>query len=152
MQDPQFEIRQYEEKLREQVLAVWEKSVLATHEFLDPKDFDAIKEIVYTIDFNSLSVYCLIMEERVAGFVGVADRKVEMLFLDPKFFGRGFGKRLMEYALIELKANKVDVNEQNSNSVRFYKKLGFETCERTEKDDQGRKYPLLRMKLKNTKH
>lgn len=51
--------------------------------------------------------------ERGAGFVCVADQKVEMLFRS-FVFGRGFGKELMDYALIELKANKVDVNKQNS--------------------------------------
>jgi putative acetyltransferase len=148
MQNNEVEIKPYEEKFREQLLTVWEKSVLATHDFLDPADFISIKAAVHTINFSAFQVYCLIVEENVAGFIGVADRKVEMLFLDPLFFGRGFGKKLMDYALVELNANKVDVNEQNSNSVEFYKKLGFETYERTEKDDQGKNYPLLRMKLR----
>lgn len=39
------------------------------------------------------------------------------------------------------------VNEQNLKAVQFYKKYGVETFERTDKDDQGRHYPLLRMKL-----
>lgn len=39
------------------------------------------------------------------------------------------------------------VNEQNLKAIQFYKKYGFETFERTDKDDQGRHYPLLRMKL-----
>ena len=43
-------------------------------------------------------------------------------------------------------ADKVDVNEQNTGVVAFYKKLGFETYERTEKDDRGKDYPLLRMR------
>jgi len=71
-----------------------------------------------------------------------------MLFLDPKYFGQGFGKMLMDFALSELAVDKVDVNEQNINAVNFYKKFGFGIVERTEKDDQGRDYPLLRMKLK----
>lgn len=140
-------IIRYEEKFQDQVLAVWERSVLATHHFLDPTDFNSIKEIVHTINFTAFQVYCLVVDHKVAGFVGVADRKVEMLFLDPLFFGRGFGKKLMDFAMIELDANKVDVNEQNLNSVRFYEKLGFEPYERTEKDDQGKNYPLLRMQL-----
>jgi putative acetyltransferase len=54
----------------------------------------------------------------------------------------------MNFALGELSADKVDVNEQNIKAVNFYKKSGFEIIERSEKDDQGRNYPLLRMKLK----
>ena len=150
MQNNEVEIKPYEEIFREQILTVWEKSVLATHNFLEPDDFISIKAAVQNINFNAFLVYCLMLEDRVAGFVGVADRKIEMLFLDPSFFGRGLGKKLMDFAMTELKANKVDVNEQNSNSVKFYKKLGFETHERTEKDDQGKNYPLLRMELKKT--
>ena len=147
MQNSQTGIKPYEGKFREQMLSVWERSVLATHDFLSPADFISIKEIVHTIDFSAFDVFCLMKEQKVIGFVGVAEKKVEMLFLDPLFFGQGLGKKLMAFALTELQADKVDVNEQNLNSVNFYKKLGFETYERTEKDDQGKQYPLLRMKF-----
>jgi putative acetyltransferase len=147
MQNPQLEIKPYEEYFREALLSLWEKSVLATHDFLRPADFISIKEIVHTIDFNSFDVYCLLLENKVIGFLGVAEKKVEMLFLDSDYFGHGLGKKLMHFAITELKADKVDVNAQNSNAVKFYEKLGFETYERTEKDDQGKDYPLLRMRL-----
>ncbi len=58
----------------------------------------------------------------------------------------------MDFALLELKADKVDVNEQNTNAVKFYEKLEFKTYERTEKDAQGKEYPLLRMKLEITEN
>jgi putative acetyltransferase len=71
-----------------------------------------------------------------------------MLFLDPQIFGKGLGLQLLNFAVKELKANKVDVNEQNVKAVKFYQKSGFKIFARTDQDDQGRKYPLLRMKLK----
>jgi len=46
-----------------------------------------------------------------------------------------------------LKAHKVDVNEQNVGAVAFYENLGFATYERSDKDDQGNDYPILRMQL-----
>lgn len=147
MQDLKIEIKPYEEKFREQMVSVWEDSVLATHDFLNPADFDSIKAIVQTIDFSSFDVYCLLHENKVIGFIGVAGAKVEMLFLSPGYFGKGLGKKLMTFVISELNTDKVDVNEQNLNAVKFYKKLGFEPYERTEKDDQGKDYPLLRMKL-----
>jgi putative acetyltransferase len=48
--------------------------------------------------------------------------------------------------LDELNADKVNVNEQNIDAVKFYSKFGFVTYERTEKDSEG--YPILKMKLK----
>lgn len=143
----QFEVVKYNDQYREQVLAVWEKSVLATHEFLKPDDYLSIKEFLAKLNFNDFEVYCLVKNSTVAGFLGVATQKVEMLFLSPDFIGLGLGKRLLNFAVSELKAHKLDVNEQNTNAVAFYKKFGFETYERTDKDDQGKEYPLLRMKL-----
>lgn len=147
MQAINFVITEYSDIYKQQILTVWEKSVLATHDFLSPTDFIEIKELVNNIDFNDFSVYCLKHEDVISGFVGVADGKVEMLFLDPAYFGRGLGYKLLSFAVRELGADKVDVNEQNTKALKFYQKFGFETFERTEKDDQGRNYPLLRMKL-----
>lgn len=70
-----------------------------------------------------------------------------MLFLSPTHFGKGLGKKLMLFAMTELSADKVDVNEQNEGATGFYKKLGFKVYDRSEKDDQGNDYPILRMKL-----
>jgi putative acetyltransferase len=147
MKQTDVEIKKYDNKYRQQVLAVWEKSVLATHGFLSTPDFEAIKATVATINFNHFDVYCLIKEQTVAGFIGIADRKIEMLFLDPALIGMGFGKQLTLFAIHELKADKVDVNEQNGNAVAFYRRMGFEVYERKDKDDQDKNYPLLRMQL-----
>lgn len=147
MQTDNFEINQYTDIYRHQILTIWEKSVLATHDFLTPTAFEEIKELVNSINFNDFQVFCLTNENLVLGFIGVADKKIEMLFLDPNYFGQGLGQRLLSFAVRELKADQLDVNEQNSKALKFYQKFGFETFERTDKDDQGRNYPLLRMKL-----
>lgn len=70
-----------------------------------------------------------------------------MLFLDPKYIGKGYGKSLMDFAVLNQNANLVDVNEQNTNAKKFYQKYGFEIYERTEKDNLGKDYPILKMKL-----
>lgn len=145
MKRTETKIEKYSDRYREELLTVWEQSVLKTHSFLKPEDFESIKEAVRGIDFNAFDVYCLTEKSKLLGFLGVADQKVEMLFLSPDSLGQGLGKKLMEFAIHELKANKVDVNEQNLSAVAFYEKFGFKTYERTEKDDQGKEYPLLRM-------
>lgn len=106
---------------------------------------------MHTIDFNAFDVYCLLDGNTVIGFLGVADGKVEMLFLSPAFFGKGVGKELLNFAVRELKADKVDVNEGNTKAVEFYKRFGFDVYERTSTDDRGRGYPLLQTKLATNK-
>ncbi len=147
MQTDNFDIKPYTDIYRQQVLTIWEKSVLATHDFLTSSDFEEIKELVSNINFNDFQVFCMIKENVILGFIGVADKKVEMLFIDPQYFGQGLGQKLLSFAVKELNADKLDVNEQNKKALRFYQKFGFETFERTDKDEQGRNYPLLRMKL-----
>lgn len=151
MQTDNFEITPYSDSYRQQILTIWEKSVLATHDFLTPSDFKEIKDLVSGINFNDFQVFCLTKENLVLGFIGVADKKIEMLFLDPQYFGQGLGRKLLNFAVRELNADKLDVNEQNTKALKFYQSFGFETFERTDKDDQGRNYPLLRMKLENSK-
>lgn len=144
-----IEIHPYHEKFRSQVIMVWERSVTATHHFVSKADMAYFKSMVEQIDFNSFTVYCLVNENTVIGFIGVADHAIEMLFLDPAWIGKGFGKKLMQFAIDDLKVNKVDVNEQNQHAVSFYTAFGFSTYERTDKDPQGKDYPILKMKLVN---
>lgn len=141
-------IEKYTDARRDEILETWEQSVRATHHFVTPEDLEEIKELVHTIDFNQLQVFCLIQNGKLAGFIGVAAHKIEMLFLHPHHIGKGYGKKLLQYAIQQLAADKVDVNEQNLHAVNFYRYAGFEVYERTEKDDQGKSYPLLRMQLK----
>ncbi len=144
-----MEIVPYSDTYRNQILNVWEESVTATHHFLNSTDFQAIRDCVHTIDFNRLYLFCMMDGDILAGFVGIAERKVEMLFIAPRYFRQGLGKRLMMFAISEWKIERVDVNEQNESAVEFYHRLGFEIYERCEYDDQGRHYPILRMKLGN---
>ncbi|RYE57523.1 MAG: GNAT family N-acetyltransferase [Sphingobacteriales bacterium] len=144
----ELRIEDYNTELKSQVLNVWEKSVLASHHFLTNEDFIEIKALFNEYDFGAITMLCLMDGEKVSGFLGLYESKIEMLFLDPHYMGKGLGKKLIEFAVQNHRVCWVDVNEQNSNATRFYQRLGFEVFERTDKDDFGKDYPLLRMRLK----
>lgn len=142
-------IELYREDYREAVVNTWESSVRATHHFLKDEDIEFFKSFVSGMDFNSMSVYCGINEQReVVGFLGVDNHKLEMLFLHPDHIGKGLGKAMLDYAVQHLEANELDVNEDNQNAVAFYSKNGFEIIDRTPIDGTGKPYPILKMKLK----
>ncbi len=65
-----------------------------------------------------LDVHYVECDGRPAAFVAVGGDKVEMLFVDPEFFGLGAGGMLMKLA-IEAGARYVDVNEQNTGARGF---------------------------------
>jgi putative acetyltransferase len=146
MPTPNYQLYPYHQNLRDQLLQAWERSVRATHTFLKPDDFDKIKSIVITIDFYALNVQCLMHGQTLAGFLGVAENKLEMLFLDPAYFGQGLGKKML-LAALDLGVTEVEVNEQNNDAVHFYQHFGFEIFDRTELDSLGLPYPILKMRL-----
>lgn len=146
-----FEIKKYKRKHKNQIISVWENSVLATHHFLSTTDYLEIRALLQEYDFEVLDMFCLQAEGTVIGFIGLYHYKIEMLFLDPAYIGKGLGQQLVQFAISKCGATLVDVNEQNANAKKFYEKLGFKTYERTAKDDFGKNYPLLRMKLEESK-
>lgn len=79
------------------------------------------------------------------GFAGIANCKLEMLFIHPDYFGKGFGHKLCSYAIDKFNVNAVDVNEQNPQALSFYKRQGFSIYSRSSHDDAGRNFPILHL-------
>jgi putative acetyltransferase len=129
------------------IVDVWEASVRATHSFVTDEDITEFKPLILGTYLKAVELRCIRDKGRIIGFLGVADENIEMLFLHPDFIGRGIGKRLVDYAIMELKAKRVDVNEQNPNAWKFYERAGFKVVGRSELDPTGRPYPILHMKL-----
>ena len=134
-------------KLVEQLVAVWERSVRATHAFLSEEEVADIKPFVPQA---LAGVGVLVVAEKdgaPVGFMGVQDGRLEMLFLDPGARGQGLGRTLLAYGIESLGVSELTVNEQNPQAVGFYEHMGFSTYQRTETDEEGRPYPLLYMRL-----
>jgi putative acetyltransferase len=127
------------------IIDLWEQSVRATHHFLPEDYLNEIKLLLPTI-LSHVKVYVLREDDGIIkGFAGVAEKKMEMLFIHPDRMGQGFGRKLAEFCIYKLNADKVDVNEQNKQAVDFYKKMGYRQIGRQELDSMGRPFPLLEM-------
>ena len=133
----------------QEVVDVWESSVRATHHFLKEEDIEYFKSLILNTYLDAVVLRCIRNNEnKIIGFIGVAKQNLEMLFIDPKYRGKGIGKKLLYYSIDNLNVIKVDVNEQNEQAVGFYKKFGFKTIKRSELDSSGKPYPTLHMELK----
>jgi len=127
---------------------VWEASVRATHDFLPDSYIELLRGLVLEQYLDTVMLICCKdpTSKRITGFAGVAAGKVEMLFIHPDYRGLGIGKCLLMFAINELNAERLDVNEQNLQAVGFYLKQGFVAVGRCEKDGMGQPYPLLHLR------
>lgn len=142
-----YELETRPEPLLGRLVAVWERSVRATHNFLPDAERERIKAYVPQA---LRAVEHLLITENAAGipiaFMGIENSRLEMLFLAPEERGRGLGRRLMTLAAERYGVRELTVNEQNPQAVGFYEHLGFSVWKRTERDEEGGEYPLLYMR------
>lgn len=132
-----------------ELASVWEASVRATHGFLTDVYIELLREHVLLKYLDAVMlISCKDSAGRILGFAGVANRQLDMLFVAPEQRGKGIGKRLLRYAINELNADHLDVNEQNPQALGFYLHEGFEVSGRSATDGLGQPYPLLHMRLK----
>lgn len=130
------------------LLAIWERSVRATHEFLTEADIAELHPLVAEeLASGSLELWVLTETGEACGWMGLSGSKIEALFLAPEVRGRGGGRRLVEHAqTLRGGALTVDVNEQNPEARGFYERLGFTVVARSELDGTGRPFPLLHLR------
>lgn len=142
-----YQVENRTQSLIDQLVVAWEGSVRATHLFLSDKEVLDIKEYAPQALAGVQYLYVAENDEGVPlGFMGIQDRKLEMLFIDASQRGTGVGKQLLNLGLEKHQVNELAVNEQNPQAVGFYEDLGFEIVDRSELDEQGNPYPILIMK------
>ena len=129
------------------LIDIWERSVRATHNFLPEEEIIHLKPLILNKYFHHVLLHQYVLDGQIVGFIGTSSDNIEMLFIDPEFRAQGIGRVLTDFAINELKIEKVDVNEQNPQAVGFYEKLGFKVIGRSELDGQGKPYPLLHLKI-----
>lgn len=135
----------------EDFLRVWESSVRASHDFLTEDAIAHIRGLLLPELLESVETYGRFdANNNMMGFTGVADRNLEMLFVDPLYFRRGLGKELLQFAEEHLGADHLDVNEQNPRATGFYQSMGYIIVGRSEKDGQGQPFPLLHMEKRKS--
>ena len=134
---------------RDILLDIWLRSVQETHTFVSPDDVTSmIPQVREYLGSDDAELWVICDEaQTVMGFMGMAANKMESLFLAPEFQNRGAGRQLVRHARKLRDELTVDVNEQNSAAVAFYEACGFIVVGRSERDEQGRPYPLLHMRL-----
>lgn len=126
---------------------IWRRAVEATHDFLAPSDVDAIETEIRTAALPALTLtVAQTADSGSIGWIGVDGTRVEALFVDPSAHRQGVGTALLTSAITVMPHAALDVNEQNPSALSFYRRHGFVQVGRSERDGQGRPFPLLHMR------
>lgn len=141
-----LKIRQNTNSDSPRMFDIWEASVKATHHFLTEDDIRKIGLQVKEYLTNASFLVVTDLSDSILGFMGMTENKIDSLFVHPEHFGRGIGKFFISHALSSNSVLLVDVNEDNGQAKIFYEKMGFRTFDRSEFDDEGRPFPILKMK------
>ena len=119
------------------------------------KDFVAdnkqsLVEAAYEENLYTLGIYC---QGIMVGFIlydyddQIPGWSMSRFMIGKQYQGKGYGKRLIEYARDKKQMDKIDVNEQNEKALQFYLHLGFQIIGRDETDSMGKPFPILHLQL-----
>ena len=75
--------------------------------------------------FNS-TIFIGQIKNKTIGFVAFDKHEITWLYVNPKFFGNGYGRRLLDFVLEKaLTPTKVTVLNNNFRAISLYKSNGF---------------------------
>lgn len=123
----------------ERAVQIWRGAVDVTHDFLkaEVQSFLPAAPLWLAVD----------ADDRPIGVMLLDGTSMEALFIDPAYRGTGVGRALVAHALKRHPVLTTEVNEQNEQAVGFYERLGFVPTGRSERDGQGRAYPLIHLRF-----
>ncbi|MCL2169022.1 MAG: GNAT family N-acetyltransferase [Defluviitaleaceae bacterium] len=120
-------------------VAIWQAAYrgIVPDEYLDGMTAK-IRERAYELEKELASPsdcehYCVMESDKIIGFI-VINKSWEVniwaIYLLEEFWGRGYGKQMLDFAIEELRSAGVKevslwVFEENSRARRFYEKNGF---------------------------
>lgn len=112
-------------------------------DFFSETNIREIKKYVFqAIEEIPILVVAVDNKETLA-FMGIAEDKLEMLFITAQRRGQGIGRNLLEIGINDYEITEVCVNEQNPQALAFYEYMGFTIYRRSELDEQGNPFPIL---------
>lgn len=131
------------------IVDIWEASVRTEHRRVSEAYIQFFKPLVRDELLRLVELASVRADAgEIVGFVGVAEGKIEALFVHPAWRRRGIGRRLASYAVSARHATAVDLDEQDVGAVTFFSRLGFVVVGRSDVDGVGKVFRRVHMQLR----
>ena len=115
----------------------------------DPRAFVPIEQDKEVEDLKTSRKFVACDDEKVVGFVGVDDKYLAWLYIDPSHYGRGIGRELLKIGIHEIGAGAwTIVLDGNQKAISLYESEGFQEVRRFENDNAGYPCTCIRMERK----
>ncbi len=121
----------------EEQIAKWEENLKISSKYINENHVFKLIETDTIIGFYAFEI---INEEQV---------KLNFLFIEPEFIGKGHGKILLNDFIHRIKNNgfKKAFLDADPNAEKFYKRNGFKSIGKIESSIKNRFLPIMEMEL-----
>ncbi len=117
-------IRKFEENDIDLVIQIWKNENIKAHKFISKEywenNYEYVKEILPTAE-----IYVYILEDKIAGFIGINNKYIEGIFVDSSNHRKGIGKALLNKVKENRDSLMLNVYQKNTGAISFYKNNGF---------------------------
>lgn len=127
------QIRKAKTQDLESILKIWLEASVKAHHFIPTSFWQNQLDDMRNIYLPSSKNYVLEKYNTVIGFASVLEDNslLVTLFIDPKNQGQGYGSSLIEFLKQHYPRLDLKVYAENTASVHFYQKHGFQVIEKS---------------------
>ena len=112
----------------------------------DPRGFIPIEQDKDVEELKACWKYVACKDELVVGFIGVKDKYLAWLYVDPEQYGQGIGRELLKIGLAEIGEGAwTIVLDGNYRAIKLYESVGFREVSRYAGENNG--YAVTCLKL-----
>ncbi|MBV1894978.1 MAG: GNAT family N-acetyltransferase [Rhodobacteraceae bacterium] len=122
-------IREFQDEDTESIISVWRSASAVAHPFLSDSFMDQGEQDIRNIYLKFAETSVTVVNNKVVGFIAMAEDEIGGLFLSPDFHGQGLGRDMVDLVRESNSSLKVEVFEKNAIGRRFYAAYGFQGTE-----------------------
>ena len=107
------------------IMKIWLDSNLEVHNYIDKNYFISNYEYAKE-EMKKSNIFVYEEDRKIYGFIGIADRFIQGIFVSKDSRSKGIGKKLIDYCKEKFDTLTLSVYKKNERAIVFYKRQGFQ--------------------------